>query len=135
MRYQGEEILGQLLRGMRDRFVPSTRYTVTRDRADPNAAGNHRKNLRQSRGHLGSPPGVGWSCTFAWPSLCMCGRARSVSSASPRRIWGFRRCLSRSQLTAPLARLPLDYAERRDRKHGRRGDVGGKGVGYSIGAG
>ena len=26
----------------------STKYTVTRDRDDPNAAGNHRKNLRQS---------------------------------------------------------------------------------------
>jgi aryl-alcohol dehydrogenase-like predicted oxidoreductase len=40
-----EEILGELLVGRRDRFVLSTKYTVTRDPADPNAAGNHRKNL------------------------------------------------------------------------------------------
>jgi aryl-alcohol dehydrogenase-like predicted oxidoreductase len=43
-----EEILGELLAGRRDRFVLSTKYTVTRDRDDPNAAGNHRKNLRLS---------------------------------------------------------------------------------------
>jgi aryl-alcohol dehydrogenase-like predicted oxidoreductase len=43
-----EEILGELLRGRRDRFVLSTKYTVSRDPADPNAAGNHRKNLRLS---------------------------------------------------------------------------------------
>ncbi len=45
---QSEEILGQLLAERRDRFVLSTKYTVTRDRDDPNAAGNHRKNLRES---------------------------------------------------------------------------------------
>jgi aryl-alcohol dehydrogenase-like predicted oxidoreductase len=43
-----EEILGELLDGRRDRFVLGTKYTVTRDRDDPNAAGNHRKNLRLS---------------------------------------------------------------------------------------
>jgi aryl-alcohol dehydrogenase-like predicted oxidoreductase len=43
-----EEILGELLAGRRDRFVLSTKYTVSRDRDDPNAAGNHRKNLRLS---------------------------------------------------------------------------------------
>jgi aryl-alcohol dehydrogenase-like predicted oxidoreductase len=43
-----EEILGELLAGRRDRFVLGTKYTVTRDRDDPNAAGNHRKNLRLS---------------------------------------------------------------------------------------
>jgi aryl-alcohol dehydrogenase-like predicted oxidoreductase len=43
-----EEIVGELLAGRRDRFVLSTKYTVTRDRDDPNAAGNHRKNLRLS---------------------------------------------------------------------------------------
>src|SRR5215467_12850203 len=43
-----EEILGELLEGRRDRFVLGTKYTVTRDRDDPNAAGNHRKNLRLS---------------------------------------------------------------------------------------
>ncbi|MEV5575980.1 aldo/keto reductase [Spirillospora sp. NPDC052269] len=43
-----EEYLGELLAGRRDRFVLATKYTVSRDRADPNAAGNHRKNLRLS---------------------------------------------------------------------------------------
>ena len=43
-----EEFLGELLAGRRDRFVLGTKYTVTRDRDDPNAAGNHRKNLRLS---------------------------------------------------------------------------------------
>jgi aryl-alcohol dehydrogenase-like predicted oxidoreductase len=40
-----EEILGELLDGRRDRFVLATKYTVSRDGSDPNAAGNHRKNL------------------------------------------------------------------------------------------
>ena len=43
-----EEIVGELLQGRRDRFVLSTKYTVSRDAGDPNAAGNHRKNLRLS---------------------------------------------------------------------------------------
>lgn len=43
-----EEILGELLAGRRDRFVLATKYTVSRDREDPNGAGNHRKNLRLS---------------------------------------------------------------------------------------
>ena len=43
-----ESILGELLEGRRDRFVVSTKYTVSRDGSDPNAAGNHRKNLRLS---------------------------------------------------------------------------------------
>ena len=43
-----EEILGELLVGRRDRFVVATKYTVSRDRDDANAAGNHRKNLRLS---------------------------------------------------------------------------------------
>ncbi len=43
-----EEFLGELLAGRRDRFVLATKYTVSRDGADPNAAGNHRKNLTLS---------------------------------------------------------------------------------------
>lgn len=43
-----ETILGNLLAGRRDRFVLATKYTVTRDGNDPNAAGNHRKNMRLS---------------------------------------------------------------------------------------
>jgi len=42
---ESEAILGELLEGRRDRFVVSTKYSVTRDGSDPNAAGNHRKNL------------------------------------------------------------------------------------------
>lgn len=43
-----EEILGRLLTGRRDRFVLATKYALSRDGADPNAAGGHRKNLRHS---------------------------------------------------------------------------------------
>jgi aryl-alcohol dehydrogenase-like predicted oxidoreductase len=45
---QSEAILGELLAGQRDQFVLATKYSVSRDPADPNAAGNHRKNLRLS---------------------------------------------------------------------------------------
>ncbi len=39
-----ETILGRVVE-RRDRFVIGTKYTLSRDAADPNAAGNHRKNL------------------------------------------------------------------------------------------
>lgn len=42
---RSERVVGELLAGRRDRFVLATKYTVTRDPTDPNAAGNHRKNL------------------------------------------------------------------------------------------
>ncbi|MFF3818394.1 aldo/keto reductase [Streptomyces bluensis] len=45
---ESERIVGELLKGQRDRFVLSTKYTVSRDGSDPNAAGNHRKNLALS---------------------------------------------------------------------------------------
>ncbi|MEW2400526.1 aldo/keto reductase [Streptomyces sp. NPDC046862] len=45
---ESERIVGELLKGRRDRFVLSTKYTVSRDGSDPNAAGNHRKNLTLS---------------------------------------------------------------------------------------
>jgi aryl-alcohol dehydrogenase-like predicted oxidoreductase len=45
---RSESILGELLRGRRDRFVLTTKFTVTRDGTDPNSAGSHRKNLRLS---------------------------------------------------------------------------------------
>ncbi|WP_435225507.1 aldo/keto reductase [Streptomyces sp. Tue6028] len=45
---ESEEILGELLKKDRDRFVLSTKYTLYRDASDPNASGNHRKNLRLS---------------------------------------------------------------------------------------
>ena len=39
-----ENILGSVIEE-RDRFVLATKYTLSRDAEDPNAAGNHRKNL------------------------------------------------------------------------------------------
>jgi aryl-alcohol dehydrogenase-like predicted oxidoreductase len=43
-----ERIIGTVLEGRRDSFVLATKYTLTRDGADPNASGNHRKNLVRS---------------------------------------------------------------------------------------
>ncbi|HEU4407840.1 MAG TPA: aldo/keto reductase [Polyangiaceae bacterium] len=45
---QTEEYLGRWLGGRRDRMVVATKYTLAMDHADPNAAGNHRKNLMRS---------------------------------------------------------------------------------------
>ncbi|MDQ3662395.1 MAG: aldo/keto reductase [Actinomycetota bacterium] len=45
---KSESILGELLEGRRDRFVVATKYTLSRDGSDPNAAGNHRKSLTLS---------------------------------------------------------------------------------------
>lgn len=48
-----ERILGECLASDRDRFVVASKYTLTMDPADPNAGGNHRKNLEQTvRGSL-----------------------------------------------------------------------------------
>lgn len=43
-----ERIVGELLGADRDRFVISTKYTLTTNPSDPNASGNHRKNLTRS---------------------------------------------------------------------------------------
>ncbi|MEM9863672.1 MAG: aldo/keto reductase, partial [Myxococcota bacterium] len=44
---QTEEYCGSWLkRQQRDRFVVATKYTLSMDHTDPNASGNHRKNLR-----------------------------------------------------------------------------------------
>jgi aryl-alcohol dehydrogenase-like predicted oxidoreductase len=40
-----ERIVGELTEADRDRWVIATKYTLTLDRADPNAGGNHRKSL------------------------------------------------------------------------------------------
>ena len=42
---QSESIVGALVEPQRDRFVVATKYTLTAQRDDPNAGGNHRKNL------------------------------------------------------------------------------------------
>ncbi|MGH9126840.1 MAG: aldo/keto reductase [Acidimicrobiales bacterium] len=43
-----EEVVGELAAGRRDELVLATKYTVSRNSRDPNAAGSHRKNLRLS---------------------------------------------------------------------------------------
>jgi aryl-alcohol dehydrogenase-like predicted oxidoreductase len=43
-----ERIVGELLGADRERFVLATKYTLSVDGTDPNASGNHRKNLRRS---------------------------------------------------------------------------------------
>jgi aryl-alcohol dehydrogenase-like predicted oxidoreductase len=45
---ESEEQLGELLAGRRDRIVLATKYTLTSRPDDPNAGGNHRKNLVQT---------------------------------------------------------------------------------------
>ena len=45
---QSEEILGDIIGERRDRLVLATKYTLTSRRDDPNAGGNHRKNMVQS---------------------------------------------------------------------------------------
>lgn len=43
-----EKIVGRCIAGDRDRFVLSTKYTLNRRRGDPNAGGNHRKNMMRA---------------------------------------------------------------------------------------
>jgi aryl-alcohol dehydrogenase-like predicted oxidoreductase len=43
-----EQIVGKLVAAERERFVVATKYTLTTRPDDPNAGGNHRKNLVQS---------------------------------------------------------------------------------------
>lgn len=45
---ESERIVGEFVRQDRDRFVVATKYTISRAKGDPNAWGNHRKNLRRS---------------------------------------------------------------------------------------
>lgn len=45
---QSERILGQFLKGKRERLVVSTKYTMARDPGNPNSGGNHRFNLMRS---------------------------------------------------------------------------------------
>jgi aryl-alcohol dehydrogenase-like predicted oxidoreductase len=43
-----EKLVGELVAGDRERFVLATKYTNSMPGNDPNAAGNHRKNMLQS---------------------------------------------------------------------------------------
>jgi aryl-alcohol dehydrogenase-like predicted oxidoreductase len=45
---ESERILGELIQPERERLVVATKYTLTARRDDPNAGGNHRKNLVQT---------------------------------------------------------------------------------------
>ena len=45
---QSEEIVGAFFDGDRDRWIVATKYSLAMRSGDPNAAGNARKNLRQS---------------------------------------------------------------------------------------
>ncbi len=40
-----ETFLGQMLQGKRDRFVLATKYSLNTDPTNPNAGGNHRRNM------------------------------------------------------------------------------------------
>jgi len=46
-----ERYVGEFIAGDRDRFVVATKYTITNRDGDPNAGGNHRKNLAFSLRH------------------------------------------------------------------------------------
>ncbi|ROU04882.1 aldo/keto reductase [Lysobacter enzymogenes] len=43
-----ETLLGRFAQGRRDRLVIATKFSLCTDPGDPNAGGNHRKNLRRS---------------------------------------------------------------------------------------
>jgi aryl-alcohol dehydrogenase-like predicted oxidoreductase len=45
---QSEVLLGEMVKGQRDRLVISTKYSLTTSPGDPNASGNHRKNMVRS---------------------------------------------------------------------------------------
>jgi aryl-alcohol dehydrogenase-like predicted oxidoreductase len=45
---QSETLLGKFVQGRRDRLVISTKYSLTTSPGDPNASGNHRKNMMRS---------------------------------------------------------------------------------------
>jgi aryl-alcohol dehydrogenase-like predicted oxidoreductase len=45
---ESERFVGELIQAERQRLVVATKYTLTARRDDPNAGGNHRKNLVQS---------------------------------------------------------------------------------------
>lgn len=45
---ESEELVGEFIQADRERFVVATKYTLTARRDDPNAGGNHRKNMVQT---------------------------------------------------------------------------------------
>ena len=77
--------------GLRERAAyesPGGRVTILEAERHPRTRRPACTNTSiRPRSHLGSPPGVGWSCTFVAVITHVRG-ARSATSASPRRIWG-----------------------------------------------
>lgn len=45
---ESERMIGRLLQGRRNRFVVASKYSLTMSPGDPNASGNHRKNMVQA---------------------------------------------------------------------------------------
>jgi len=45
---ESERIVGKLVEGVRQRYVIATKYSLTMQPGDPNASGNHRKNMVQA---------------------------------------------------------------------------------------
>ena len=45
---ESERVLARSMKGRRERLVISTKYSLTMGMGDPNAAGNHRKNMMQA---------------------------------------------------------------------------------------
>ena len=43
-----EKLVGEFIADKRENFVVATKYTISTNPDDPNASGNHRKNLVQS---------------------------------------------------------------------------------------
>ncbi len=43
-----EKFVGEFIASDRERFVVATKYTLSKRKEDPNAGGNHRKNMRQA---------------------------------------------------------------------------------------
>jgi len=45
---ESERVIGRLMQGRREQLCVATKYTLTMHPGDPNASGNHRKNMLQS---------------------------------------------------------------------------------------
>jgi len=109
-----EEIVGRLVAPDRDRWVVATKYTLTMDKADPNAGGNHRKSLVRTL--EGSLRRLGTDYVdLLWLHMRdattpieeavralddRCARARCSTSASPTRRRGSPRRRTRSPNSA-----------------------------------
>ena len=68
-----EKLVGEMVAGDRERFVLATKYTNSNPGTDPNAAGNHRKNMLHRRAlhyglaRVGSGQDTFWVLVFGAP--------------------------------------------------------------------